>query len=132
MCVCGGGGQNQDKKTSTDGAALHKLMHMHKCVHTYASVCACAHVCLDMPIFSTPNSSNRPPLLQNPQATAPHLTPPCLSLQGLSQKTAMRRGTVFHPCGGQSLWIHQPNLGPSPVGSHAQQVLFNSPEDGGL
>lgn len=34
----------------------------------------------------------------------------------------MRMGTVFHPCGGQSLWIHQPSLRSSTLGSGAQQA----------
>lgn len=117
-----GGRMNQDK-TKSDGAALRKRMRVHGCIHTHACVCVCACMCCDMPISSTP-----PPY---PPATAPHLTPPCPALQGLSQK-GMRRGTVFHPCGGQSLWIRQPSLGPSPMGSGAQQAPSSPPEDGGL
>lgn len=44
----------------------------------------------------------------------------------------MKKGTVFHPCGGQSLWIRQASLGPSPLGSRAQQAPTTPPEDGGL
>lgn len=40
----------------------------------------------------------------------------------------MRRRTVFHPCGGQSLWIRQPSLGPSPPGSGAQQAPSSPPK----
>lgn len=53
------GGQNQDK-TSTDRAALRKLMRMHECVHTHACVCVRARVCCDMPISSTPPSTTYP------------------------------------------------------------------------
>lgn len=72
-----GGRINQDK-TRSDGSALRKRMRMHECIHTLACVCVCARVCCDMSISSTP-----PPY---PPANAPHLTPPCPALQGLSQK----------------------------------------------
>lgn len=39
----------------------------------------------------------------------------------------MRRGTVFHPRGGQSMWIRQPSLGPSPLVSGAQQAPSSPP-----
>lgn len=92
--VCVRRGLNQDK-TSTDGAALCKLMRMHECVHSHACVCTRARVCCDMPISSTP-----PPLLHTPRATAPHLTPPCPSLQGLSQKEGDEKGNRFPPLRG--------------------------------
>lgn len=37
------------------------------------------------------------------------------------------RGTVPQPCGGQSLQISQPNLGPFPLGVCAQQALLRQP-----
>lgn len=131
VCVgCkGGGGQNQDK-ISADGAALRKLMRMHDCIHTRASVCVCARVCCDMPISSTPNSTTYPSSM--PPSYCPTPDPTLLISAGPAAKTGMRGGTVFHPCGGQSLWIRQPNLGPSPLGSCAQQAFFSPPEDGGL
>lgn len=129
VCLGVRGGQNQDE-TGTDGAALRKLMHMDVCMHTHASVCVCAHVCCDMPISSTPPSTTYPSSIPPSYCPTPDPTLPIPA--GPVAKTGMRRGTVFHPCGGQSLWIRQPNLGPSPLGSRAQQALFNPPEDGGL
>lgn len=77
---------------------------------------------------SRPHRVWPPSLPPRPPATALHLTPPCSSLQGQSQKTGMRReGTAFRPCGGQSLQITQANLGPSPPGACAQQALLSPP-----
>lgn len=96
------------------------------------SVSVNMHVCCDMPISSAPNSHTYPSSICAPPATAPHLTPPCPSPQGPSQKTVPRRGTIFHPCGGQSLWICQPNSEPSSLGSCAQQAHSAPWVDGGL
>lgn len=124
------GGRNQDQTTS-DGAALRKWMRMHECIHIYACVYVCACVCCDRPVSSTPPLTAHP-LLHTPQLlphTWPHPTQPC---GAFCKKTRMRRGTVFHPCGGQSMWICQGSLGPSSLGSSAQQAPTTPPEDGGL
>lgn len=94
-------------------AHMYVFMRVHVCVVT------CLH-----PLWPP-----APP--PYPPAAAPHLTPPCPALQALSQNR-MRRGTVFHHCGGQSLRISQPSLGPSPLGSGAQQAPCSPPVDGGL
>lgn len=91
-------------------------MHVFTYVHVIAVTCP-----------SPPHLLRPPTPPPYPPATAPHLTPPCPALQGLSQK-GMRRGTVFHPGGGQSLWISQPSLGPSPLGSGAQQAPSSPPQ----
>lgn len=105
-------------------------MRMHECIHIHASACVCAHVCCDMPISSTPSWTIYPSSI--PPSYCPIPDPTLLNSAGPAAKTGMRGGTVFQPCGGQSLWIHQSNLGPSPLGSCAQQAPFSPPEDGGL
>lgn len=103
-----------------DGAADGgKWMHQGVCpTHVFT----CIHVCVLLHTYLFRNSFNHLPLLH----TAPHLTLPCPAPQGLSQKS-MRGVTVFHPCGGQSLWIRQPSLGSFPLGSSAQQALSCHP-----
>lgn len=84
-------------------------------LHTHAHT----HICCDMPASSMPNSHTYPSSTCAPPAPAPHLTPPCPPLQAQS-----RGEEPFPPpaCGGQSLWICQPNSGPSSLGNVAQQA----------
>lgn len=71
-------------------------------------------------------SFNRITLLHTPELL-PHTWPRPAQPRRACRKKGMRRGTVFHPCGGQSLWIRQPSLGPSPLGSGAQQAPSSPP-----
>lgn len=68
------------------------------------------------------------PFLHAPQLlpyTWPH--PAHLCRASRKKKGMRREGTVFRPCGGQSLQISQANLGPSPPGACAQQALLSPP-----
>ena len=88
---------------------MHVSVHVHVCVVT----------CLSPPHLHP--SSIPPELLPH---TWPHPAHPCRACR---KKKGMRRGTVFHHCGGQSLRIRQPGLGPSPLGSGAQQAPLQPP-----
>lgn len=136
-----GGRMNQRKTEGVSGLwgeiKIKPVLTEQPCV----SECACMSVSIGMHVLVCPricvvtclSPAHLLPLLHTLQATAPHLTWPCPALQGQSQKKRKkRRGTVFYPCGGQSLWIRQPSLGPSPVGSGAQQAPSSPQEDGGL
>lgn len=93
----------------------------------YAYTCMCLYVCMSVLWHAclSPNLS----LTRVPQGNWPTPDPVlhCLALQSLLQKR-MRMGAVFHPCGGQSVRIHQPSLGSSTLGSDAQQAP-SSPQD---
>lgn len=68
-----------------------------------------------------------------PRQLLPHTWPhPAHPHRARRKKTVPRRGTIFPPCGGQSLWICQSNSGPSSLGSRAQQAHSAPPVDGGL
>lgn len=87
----------------------------------HACFCVCARVLWHAYLLHT--SFDHWPLLQLLPHTWPHPAQPCRA----GRKKGMRRGTVFHPRGGQSLWIGQPSLGPSPPGSGAQQAPLQPP-----
>lgn len=106
-------------------------MNAHAWVYTYPCMCLRMCMCVLWHAYLLHTSFDCLPLLHNPKQlphTWPHPAQPCRACR----KKGVRRGTVFHPCGGQSLWIRQPSLGPSPLGSSAQQAPTSPPEDGGL
>lgn len=103
--------------------------------------CVCAHVCCDMPRSATPNSHIHLPLLHVPPPVNYCPTPdPTLPIPAgpvakkkTKKKNSPKQGNHFAPLwGGYSLWICQPNLGPSSLGSCAQQAPSAPPVHGGL
>lgn len=114
LVVEGVGGHKTRDKTHSDRAAFAKTAQ--------ASTCWC--------VLWHAYTSFLPPTTPRQLAhTWPHP-----ALTGPTEPVAKEdeKGDCFLPHGGQSLWIHQPSLKPSPLGSGAQQAPFSPQEDGGL
>lgn len=105
------------KPVLTEQPCVSECLYVSVCIHT----CMCLYVCMSV-LWHACLSPN-PSLTLVPRDNRPTPDPAlhCLALQSQLQKR-MRMGTVFHPCGGQSVWIHQPSLGSSTLGSGAQQA----------
>lgn len=88
----------------------------------------CTCLCSSIPTHLV-RAPSLPPL--PPQGRCPTPNPALLISAGpvAKEKTGdgEGRGTVLRPCGGQSLQISQPNLGPFPPGVCAQQALLRRP-----
>lgn len=101
-----------------------------KHIHVFGYVHSCVVTCLSPPHLLQPHAP--PPYPQGYCPTPDPALPGPSGPVAKKKKKKMWRGTVFCPHGGQSVWICQPSLGPSPLGCGAQQAPSSPQEDGGL